>query len=56
MAEIVFKDSKIQKGYRVKIPKAIIDTLELEEGKKIIIKFDPDKRKIVIEEDKKKVK
>lgn len=52
MVEIVFKDSCIQKGYRVKIPKAIVDTLELKEGKKIIIKFDAEKKQIKIEEEK----
>jgi len=48
MKEIVFKDGKIQKGHRIKIPKAIIDTLELEEGQKIITKFDVSKNKLTI--------
>ena len=52
MAEIIFKDSCIQKGYRIKIPKAIVDTLSLKEGKKIIIKFDAEKKHIKIEEEK----
>ena len=52
MVEITFKDNKIQKGHRIKIPKAIIDTLELKEGSKIILKFDPIKKKIIVEEDK----
>ena len=52
MVEITFKDNKIQKGHRIKIPKAIIDTLELKEGSKIILKFDPIKKKITVEEDK----
>jgi len=52
MVEITFKDNKIQKGHRIKIPKAIIDTLELKEGSKIVLKFDPIKKKITIEEDK----
>lgn len=53
MVEITFKDNKIQKGHRIKIPKAIIDTLNLKEGSKIILKFDPINKKIIIEEDKK---
>ncbi len=55
MAEILFKDNRIQTGFRVKLPKAIIDTLNLKSGEKIIIKFDADKRSILIEEDKGKV-
>ena len=35
MTEIIFKDNSIQTGYRIKIPKAIIDTLELKEGQEI---------------------
>lgn len=54
MAEVIFKDLKIQVGDRVKIPKAVMDTLGLKKGQKIILKFDADKRKILIEEDKKK--
>jgi len=54
MAEIIFKGGKIQTGDRVKIPKAIMDTLNLKAGNKIIIKFDPEKRKIIIEEENKK--
>jgi bifunctional DNA-binding transcriptional regulator/antitoxin component of YhaV-PrlF toxin-antitoxin module len=53
MAEVLFKGAKIQTGDRVKIPKAIIDTLDLKAGDKIIIKFDPIKKKILIEENKK---
>jgi antitoxin component of MazEF toxin-antitoxin module len=51
MTEIIFKDNSIQTGYRIKIPKAIIDTLELKEGQEIRIKFDVDKRILIIEED-----
>jgi hypothetical protein len=51
MVEIIFKDNKIQKGHRVKIPKAIIDTLNLKEGAKIVLKFDPINKKIIIMED-----
>ena len=51
MAEIIFKDLKIQIGDRVKIPKPIIDTLGLKAGKKIIIKFDAEERTILIEEE-----
>ena len=52
MTEIIFKDNSIQTGYRIKIPKAIIDTLELREGQEIKIKFDVDKRILIVEEDK----
>jgi antitoxin component of MazEF toxin-antitoxin module len=56
MTEIIFKDLKIQTGFRVKIPKSIIDTLNLEVGKKIILKFDAENRIIKIEEEKDKAK
>jgi len=52
MGEIIFKDNCVQIGYRIKIPKAIIDTLNLRVKQKIKIKFDSDKRIIIIEEDK----
>ena len=51
MVEITFKDNKIQKGHRIKIPKAIVDTLNLKEGSKIILKFDPINKKIIIVEE-----
>ena len=52
MGKVIFKDAKIQIGDRIKIPKAIIDTLGLEPGQKIVIKFDPDKRVILVQEEK----
>lgn len=52
--EVIFKDNSIQTGFRIKIPKAIIDTLNLKKGQKIIIKFDADTKKIFIEGDKKR--
>lgn len=52
MSEVLFKDLKIQVGDRVKIPKAVIDTLNFKTGQKLILKFDVDKRKIILEEDK----
>lgn len=55
MKEIIFKDGKIQTGHRIKIPKAIIDTLNLKEGQKVIIKFDVTKKHLILEvEDEKK--
>jgi len=51
MAEIIFKDNRIQTGYRIKIPKAVIDTLELEEGQRIKIRFDVDRRVLIVQED-----
>ncbi len=50
--KIIFKDCCIQKGHRVKIPKAVVDTLNLKEGKKIIIEFNPSKEEIIIKEEK----
>lgn len=50
MVEIKFRDNKIQKGHRIKIPKAIIDTLDLKEGTKIQIIFDPVKKRLIVEE------
>ena len=49
MAEIVFKDKCIQTGHRIKIPKAIIDTLDLKVKQKIEIRFDVGKKKMVVE-------
>jgi len=51
MDEIIFKDNSIQTGYRIKIPKAIIDTLDLKIKQKITIKFDVNKKKMVVEVD-----
>ena len=51
MTEVIFKDNCIQTGFRIKIPKAIIDTLELKKGQKIKIRFDSGKRILIIEED-----
>jgi uncharacterized protein YdeI (BOF family) len=51
MAEIIFKDNSIQTGHRIKIPKAIVDTLNLKEKQKIKIRFDVDKKKMVVEVD-----
>ena len=51
MAEIIFKDNCVQTGYRIKVPKAIIDTLGLKIKQKIKIRFDADKKIIIIEED-----
>jgi bifunctional DNA-binding transcriptional regulator/antitoxin component of YhaV-PrlF toxin-antitoxin module len=48
MSEIIFKDLSIQKGDRIKIPKAIVDTLSLNAGQKIVIFFDPEKKQIRI--------
>jgi len=52
MGEIIFKDGILQVGYRIKIPKAIVDTLNLKIKDKVIIKFDVDKKRIIVEEDK----
>lgn len=54
MVNVIFRDLKIQVGDRVKIPKAIVDTLNLKTGQKIILKFDAQKREIKILEEKKK--
>lgn len=49
MAETIFKDNKIQTGHRIKIPKAIIDTLDLKVGQKIRIRFDAGKETMIVE-------
>lgn len=51
MAEVLFKGGKIQTGDRVKIPKAVMDTLNLESGDRVLIKFDPEKKRLVIEQE-----
>jgi bifunctional DNA-binding transcriptional regulator/antitoxin component of YhaV-PrlF toxin-antitoxin module len=52
MSEVIFKGSGVQAGYRIKIPKAIIDTLSLKVKDKLILKFDPITGKIIVEQDK----
>lgn len=54
MTEVVFRGGSVQKGERIKIPKAIIDTLTLKAGSKILIRFDVEKRKFSVEEEKKR--
>lgn len=49
MGDIIFKDNHIQTGHRIKIPKAIVDTLDLKEKQKIRIKFDSNKKIMVVE-------
>jgi bifunctional DNA-binding transcriptional regulator/antitoxin component of YhaV-PrlF toxin-antitoxin module len=56
MGEIIFKDNSIQTGHRIKIPKAIIDTLDLKVKQKVIIKFDSDKKTIRVEVEDEKQK
>lgn len=56
MAEIIFRDGIIQKGERIKIPKAVIDTLNLKEGQEILIKYDSEGKKLVIEFDARRKK
>jgi antitoxin component of MazEF toxin-antitoxin module len=53
---IIFKDNKIQKGYRVKIPKAVVDTLELKEGERIKIEFDAVSKRLIVGREKKRGK
>jgi hypothetical protein len=54
MAEVVFRGGKVQKGERIKIPKAIIDTLALKAGSRIIIRFEAERKRFSVEEEKKK--
>jgi bifunctional DNA-binding transcriptional regulator/antitoxin component of YhaV-PrlF toxin-antitoxin module len=49
MAETIFRDNSIQTGHRIKIPKAIVDTLGLKVKQKIEIRFDAESRKMVVE-------
>jgi len=51
MVEIIFKDNSIQTGHRIKIPKAIVDTLDLKIKQKIIIRFDVNKKNMIVEVD-----
>jgi len=51
MADIIFKDNSIQTGHRIKIPKAIVDTLDLKIKQKIKIRFDVNKKIMVVEVD-----
>lgn len=51
MTDIIFKGGSIQKGDRVKIPKAVVDTLDLKAGEEILLRFDAGEKKIVIEFD-----
>ncbi len=56
MAKVVFNGGIVQKGDRIKIPKAIIDTLNLSSGDKIVVHFDPDSGEIIINREEKKRK
>lgn len=51
MREIIFKGAKIQRGFRIKIPKPIIDTLNINENQEIVIKFNPETKEIIIKEE-----
>ena len=51
MAEIIFKDNSIQTGHRIKIPKVIVDTLDLKVKQKIKIRFDVGKKNMIVEVD-----
>ena len=56
MSEIIFKGARIQKGFRIQIPKPIVDTLNLKSHEKILIKFDLNKKEILIKEEKERIK
>ena len=49
MAETIFKDNSIQTGHRIKIPKAIVDTLDLKVKQKIKIRFNVNKGSMIVE-------
>ena len=49
MVEIIFRDKCIQTGHRIKIPKAIIDTLDLKVRQKVEIRFDAGKKRMIVE-------
>ena len=53
MVEVIFRGGILQKGDRIKIPKPIIDTLDIKQGEKIVIYFNPEKKEIVIKLHKK---
>ena len=48
MKEIIFNDNVVQREYRVKIPNAIIDSLQIKEGDPITIVLDMEKEHIII--------
>jgi len=52
MSEIIFKDNSIQTGHRIKIPKAIVDTLDLKVKQKIEIRFDVDSKNMLVKVEK----
>ncbi len=56
MAEIVFKGGILQTGDRVKIPKPIIDTLDLKPGNRLVLYFGPEKKLILIKQEEKEEK
>ena len=56
MSEIIFRGARIQTGFRIKIPKPLIDTLELKSGDKIIIRYNVDKKEIIIQSDRERQK
>lgn len=53
MAEMIFDNKHIQTGDRIKIPRAVLENMELKKGQKIKIRFDIDKKIIIIEKDNK---
>ena len=54
MKEIIFKDNILQKESRVKIPKAIIDSMNLNEGDPVTIILDTEKEYIIIKKTREK--
>jgi bifunctional DNA-binding transcriptional regulator/antitoxin component of YhaV-PrlF toxin-antitoxin module len=49
MGEIIFEGGKIQVGDRIKIPKPIVDTLRLKKGQRVSIRFNPDKKEMILD-------
>lgn len=49
MDYVVFEGSSLQVGDRIKIPKAIVDTLNLKKGEKVKILFDVQSQRIIVE-------
>lgn len=54
MKEIIFKDNILQKENRIKIPNAIVDSLDLKEGQPITIILDTEEECIKIKKGPKK--
>ncbi|MEM0465950.1 MAG: hypothetical protein QXW97_04610 [Candidatus Pacearchaeota archaeon] len=56
MSEVIFKGGIIQTGDRIKIPKPIMDTLNIKPGQRIILYFNAEKKQMIIKIEEKEIK